>query len=472
MSLKTAKGTRDYVWRDRIILEYIERNVEKIYRKRGGIPMDTPMFELKSILLNKYGEDTKLIYDLADQGGEECALRYDLTVPLARYLAQTKTQKIKRYHTGKVFRRDQPSLSKGRYREFTQSDFDIVGEYLPMTADAEIISAACDILKEFKELIKKEYYIRINHKKLVDSIMEVSSVPVGIRKGISSAIDKLDKVSWAEAAKEMKEKGADRDMIEKIKSNIQIKGPLYSSIERIRKSEIGCTESGKEALADLDRLSELLAIYQVDEDIIIDLSLVRGLEYYTGILIEGGYEGIEGTLIAGGRYDNLVTSLAHIKEDNNSTDNAKINKKNSKEAEIVKCIGISFGISRFFSVLPLSSLYCKKSFTSVLVCSVGTSLENERLKMCLYLREHNINAEYFMGSANNFLRHCEYADSHDIPVIVLVGRREIENKEFVVLWGNRNDRKKKVVKKEDLISTIEDAILETGFSVEYLITPQ
>ncbi|EHY65628.1 hypothetical protein NERG_01235 [Nematocida ausubeli] len=249
--IKTAKGTRDYFGRDKIVLDRIIQEVQEIYQKRGGVSLDTPTFEIKSILMNKYGEDSKLIYDLADQGGEICALRYDLTVPLARHLAMTKTVKMKRYHTAKVFRRDQPALSKGRYREFYQSDFDIVGEYAHMAADAEIVSTACSILENFSKDVpadRNALYIRINHKKLVDSLMEVCGVDKSLAGPIGSAIDKLDKLPWEEVAEEMRKKGATEEAVEGIKEFIQIKGS-FNVLSVLKEKSIGQTESGKEALA-------------------------------------------------------------------------------------------------------------------------------------------------------------------------------------------------------------------------------
>ena len=155
--------------------------------------MDRPVFELKEILSGKYGEDSKLIYDLADQGGELCSLRYDLTVPFARWLAMNSSvQNIKRYHIAKVYRRDQPAMTKGRMREFYQCDFDIAGVYDPMLPDAEIIRITCEIFEGLGW--KDNFTIKINHRKILDGIFAVCGVPADKTRTISSAVDKLDKV--------------------------------------------------------------------------------------------------------------------------------------------------------------------------------------------------------------------------------------------------------------------------------------
>ncbi|KAI5192431.1 histidyl-tRNA synthetase [Nematocida minor] len=466
--IKTAKGTRDYAGKDKILIDRIIAEIEKIYKRRGAVPFDTPTFEIKAILMNKYGEDSKLIYDLADQGGELCALRYDLTVPFARYLAMTKTVKMKRYHTAKVFRRDQPALVKGRYREFYQSDFDIVGEYAHMAADAEIVSTTHDVLKNFsKDMKNRSFYIRLNHKKLVDSLMEVCGIDASLAGTIGSSIDKLDKMAWKEVAKEMEEKGAHAESIEKIKDLIKIKGS-FEIISLLKSSEIGQTEKGKQAIDDLVRLHELLVVYGVDEQVVLDISLIRGLEYYTGILLEGGYEGIEGTLVAGGRYDGLVNSLFEIKhpethEIAEGLDNLELSKKTKKKqkqknnAEEVKCVGVSLGVSRLFSLIDTPE---KKTYTEVLVCSVGSNLLEERIKMCVHLRKNKINSEYFMGDSSNFSRHSEYADAIGAEILVLIGRKELEEETFQVIRGSKQNRIKSTVHISNLIPEIKKIIAE------------
>ncbi len=159
-----------------------------------------PVFELREILAGKYGEDSKLIYDLADQGGEICSLRYDLTVPFARFLAMnTNIQNIKRYHIAKVYRRDQPAVAKGRMREFYQCDFDIAGAYDPMIPDAEILKITCEIFKALGW--QGNFTIKINHRKILDGIFEVCGVPTDKLRMISSAVDKLDKVSPMQQSK-------------------------------------------------------------------------------------------------------------------------------------------------------------------------------------------------------------------------------------------------------------------------------
>lgn len=176
--------------------EHIERIVKECFSLYGGSCLDTPVFERKDILAGKYGEDSKLIFDLQDQGGEQLALRYDHTVPLARYLAMggpTTATHNKLWQLGKVYRRDQPVMSKGRMREFMQADFDITGQWDAMIPDAEILSLVCTILNK---LDVGTFTVKVNHRKILDGIFEVSGVPLEKIRAISSAVDKLDKVRW------------------------------------------------------------------------------------------------------------------------------------------------------------------------------------------------------------------------------------------------------------------------------------
>ncbi|CAM6031902.1 unnamed protein product, partial [Sphagnum compactum] len=139
-SRNSFAGTKDYSPQEMAVREKVFSTIINVFKRHGAVTIDTPTFELKDVLTGKYGEDSKLIFDLQDQGGELCSLRYDLTVPFARFLAMNKQIKhFKRYHIGKVFRRDQPVMSRGRYREFYQCDFDIAGDFECMLADAEAI---------------------------------------------------------------------------------------------------------------------------------------------------------------------------------------------------------------------------------------------------------------------------------------------------------------------------------------------
>jgi len=162
--------------------------------------IDTPVFELKSTLLGKYGEEGgKLIYDLEDQGGELLSLRYDLTVPLARYMGNKNLRKMKRCHIGKVYRRDEPNVNKGRFREFYQCDFDISGRSDNMLADAEVVGLMVEVLESFG----LEFEIKVSHRKLLEAMVSMAGCEMEKFKAVCSSIDKLDKEPWETVAKEL-----------------------------------------------------------------------------------------------------------------------------------------------------------------------------------------------------------------------------------------------------------------------------
>lgn len=215
-TLKVPKGTRDFSPTETAIRQKIFSRMEAVFKRHGAGALDTPDFELKEVLTDKYGEDSKLIYDLADQGGELCSLRYDLTVPLARYLAMNPTvQSLRRYQIAKVHRRDQPAMTKGRMREFYQCDIDFVGSYDAMHPDAEILALTCEVFEELGWGDK--FTIKINHRKLLDGIFSVCGVPGEKIRTISSAVDKLDKSPWEEVRREMVEdKGLDPTAADRI----------------------------------------------------------------------------------------------------------------------------------------------------------------------------------------------------------------------------------------------------------------
>ena len=199
MILKTAKGTRDYQPGQMAVREKVFTKIVSTFKRHGAETIDTPVFELREVLTGKYGEDSKLIYDLADQGGEILSLRYDLTVPFARYCAMNKISNIKRYHMAKVYRRDNPSILRGRLREFYQCDFDIAGDYDAMIPDAECVKIVAEILAAVNV---GKFVIKVNHRKILDGIFEVCGVAADMFRTICSAVDKLDKSPWEEVGKD------------------------------------------------------------------------------------------------------------------------------------------------------------------------------------------------------------------------------------------------------------------------------
>ena len=331
---KVPKGTRDYLPEQMAIRDEAFSIIRRVFKRHGAVEIDTPVFELKETLTGKYGEDSKLIYDLADQGGELLALRYDLTVPFARFLAVNAVGNIKRFHIGKVYRRDQPALSRGRYREFYQCDFDIAGVYGRMVPDSECLAVACEILDA---LPIGDFGIKLNHRRLLDAILDLCGVPAEKFRTICSAVDKLDKEPWSEVRREMVEdKGLAGEVADKIGEFVVLKGKpwdLYKSL--MAQKRFGDHKGAAEAMEDMRILFEYLDAMDKLKFISFDLSLARGLDYYTGVIYEAvcmnGNTQV-GSIGGGGRYDNLVSMF-------------------QEAGKVTPCVGVSVGIERVFTLM-------------------------------------------------------------------------------------------------------------------------
>lgn len=331
---KVPKGTRDYLPEQMSIRAQAFSIIRRVFQRHGAVEIDTPVFERKETLTGKYGEDSKLIYDLADQGGEMLALRYDLTVPFARFLAVNSVGNIKRFHIGKVYRRDQPALSRGRYREFYQCDFDIAGVYGRMVPDSECLAVACEILDA---LPIGDFGVKLNHRRLLDAILDICGVPAEKFRTICSAVDKLDKEPWSEVRREMVEdKGLTGEVADRIGEFVVLKGEpweMYQSLMDGKK--FGEHKGALEAMEDLRICFEYLDAMDKLKFLSFDLSLARGLDYYTGVIYEAvcmnGNTQV-GSIGGGGRYDNLVSMF-------------------QEAGKVTPCVGVSVGIERVFTLM-------------------------------------------------------------------------------------------------------------------------
>ena len=459
-----------------VIRDRIFSTITSVFKRHGAVTIDTPVFELRPILSGKYGEDSKLIYDLSDQGGELCSLRYDLTVPFARWLAMNPSiQSIKRYHIAKVYRRDQPAMTKGRMREFYQCDFDIAGSYDRMLPDAEIIRITCEIFGE-KGLgwtSNGGYMIKINHRKVLDGIFEVCGVPKEKIRSISSAVDKLDKSPWEDVKKEMvEEKGLSEEVADRIWGFVRRKGQR-DVMEALRQNHSAMENPNLTAgLEDMELLFEYLDAFGVLDKAEFDLSLARGLDYYTGVIYEVVTEGSSpstataqklqkapkkekaneidedrsndpsvgvGSVAAGGRYDELVGMFSGKTQ--------------------IPCVGISFGVDRIFSItkarmeadkdaaavrryilhssyefynsLSLNGAIANLTISTevdVFVMAFGgkgfTGLLKERMQVAKILWDAGIKAEFAYKHKPKLPAQFKAAEQSGIPFAVILGEDE------------------------------------------------
>uniref|UniRef100_A0A671MXL6 histidine--tRNA ligase n=1 Tax=Sinocyclocheilus anshuiensis TaxID=1608454 RepID=A0A671MXL6_9TELE len=261
--LKTAKGTRDYNPKQMAIREKVFNIIISCFKRHGAETIDTPVFELKETLTGKYGEDSKLIYDLKDQGGELLSLRYDLTVPFARYLAMNKITNIKRYHIAKVYRRDNPAMTRGRYREFYQCDFDIAGQYDAMIPDAECLKIVYEILNE---LDLGDFHIKVNDRRILDGMFAVCGVPDEKFRTICSTVDKLDKMAWEDVKKEMvNEKGLSEDVADRIGEYVSMQGGQDLAERLLQDPKLSQNKQACAGLTDMKLLFSYLELFQVTD---------------------------------------------------------------------------------------------------------------------------------------------------------------------------------------------------------------
>ncbi|CCH45341.1 histidyl-tRNA synthetase [Wickerhamomyces ciferrii] len=441
--LKTPKGTKDWADKDMVIREAIFSSLSGLFKRHGGVTIDTPVFELREILAGKYGEDSKLIYNLQDQGGELTSLRYDLTVPFARYVAMNNIQNIKRYHIAKVYRRDQPAMTKGRMREFYQCDFDVAGSYDLMVPDAEILAI---VVEGLTGLGITEFKVKINHRKILDGLFQVCGVKDEDIRKISSAVDKLDKTPWEVVKKEMvEEKNQPEEVADRIGEYVKLKGSLSEVLETLKKSEaLLANETAKQGIDEMSTLLTYVQAFEIEKFVSFDLSLARGLDYYTGLIYEAvtsasapptnaselkkqkksddedasEYVGV-GSIAGGGRYDNLVNIFATA---------------NGKKNQSIPCVGISFGIERIFSLIKLreaqkKDLTIKPSATQVFVMAFGGGPDwkgylPERMAIAKQLWSQGIETEYVYKAKANPRKQFEAAEKSGAPVAVILGKEE------------------------------------------------
>lgn len=408
---KIPKGTRDFGKEQMAVREKAFSIIVGVFKRHGAVALDTPVFELRETLMGKYGEDSKLIYDLADQGGEICSLRYDLTVPFARYLAMNNINSLKRYQIAKVYRRDNPS--RGRYREFYQCDFDVAGQYDVMEPDFEVIDVLTELLDE---LDIGDYEIKLNHRKLLDGMLEICGVPSDKFRTVCSSVDKLDKQSFDQVKKELvEEKGLTVETADKIGSFVKKRGPPLEILSDLKQdgSQFMENNGSVKALNDLEILFRALEKSKCIHRVVFDLSLARGLDYYTGVIFEAVFKGGStqvGSIAAGGRYDNLVGMFS---------------------GKQVPAVGVSLGIERVFTIMEEQfekdkNKSIRATETQVLVVLLGKDLALAA-ELVKELWNAKLKAEFSV--TKKVLKQIERANLSGIPLMVIVGESELERGE-------------------------------------------
>ena len=402
---RTLSGFMELLPQDQIKFNEMLDTIKKTYELYGFLPEETPIIESSEVLLAKAGGETeKQIYSFK-KGDKDLSLRFDLTVPLAKYVAQyynDLTFPYRRYQIGKVFRGER--AQKGRYREFYQCDIDIIGDgKLSIINDAEIPSV---IYTTFKNLGFDNFVIKINNRKILNGLFDELNIS-DKKTEILIIIDKLEKIGMGAVKEELSKLNLSDEKINKIEQFFKIDGATDEKLEKLERLNFN-SEIFKEGLEELKEVVKYVRLFNVEEkNFVVDLTIARGLDYYTGTVYETnlvGYESI-GSICSGGRYENLASYYT---------------KKN------LPGVGISIGLTRLFYNLKELGLLksSKKSISKAGIIAMGVGIE-EAVKISNILRENNIPNEIYKEDTkikNKF----SYANNLDIPYVIIIGQEEKE----------------------------------------------
>lgn len=424
---RTLPGFMELKPNEQILFNQIKEKIEESYKRFGFLPLDTPILELSEVLLAKAGGETeKQIYRFTR--GDDLAMRFDLTVPLAKYVSKNYGElqfPFRRYQIGKVYRGERPQ--KGRFREFYQADIDIIGDgELSIMNDAEIPSI---IYTTFKSLGFDDFTIRINNRKILNGLFEYLNI-VELSTEIMRIIDKLEKIGKENVKLELLKLNIEEEIVDKILEFISISGDNEEKIESLERLNIK-NEVFEKGLFELKEVVKYIRLFGVpEENFNIDLTIARGLDYYTGTVYEtflDNYREI-GSVCSGGRYDNLAE---------NYTDKS------------LPGVGIAIGVTRLFDQLNDLKLIKteKESISDVLVISTSDDV-SECLPIANTFRKEGINTEVYMNDKKMKAK-FKYADKLKIPYVAIIGEDEVKE--------NKVSLKNLVTGKQDTIN-IQEAV--------------
>lgn len=414
------KGTRDFSAVEMNRRNYIFNNIRQVFEQHGYQPIETPAMENLSTLLGKYGEEgDKLLFRILNSGDflagitpsdssqklssqiSEKGLRYDLTVPFARYVVQHRNEitfPFKRYQLQPVWRADRPQ--KGRYREFYQCDADVIGSDALLN-EAELLSMADQIFRK----LKIDVSIKLNNRKILAGIAAVIGHPDKIID-LTVAIDKLDKIGIDKVNEELVERGLTLQAVEKLQPILHLKGSNAEKLDQIE-TVLNESEEGLKGIQEIREILHYVSAMYIKSEIELDLTLARGLNYYTGAIIEvKAKDAAIGSICGGGRYDNL-TGIFGLPG--------------------ISGVGISFGADRIYDVLLEKNRFPEHTAasTQVLLVNFGGKEQLFCLQLSLELRNLGINAELYPDVAK-LKKQFGYADSKQIPWVIIVGEEEMK----------------------------------------------
>ena len=403
---RTLPGFMELLPNEQILFEQMKNKIEKVYQRFGFLPLDTPILELSEILLAKAGGETeKQIYRF-EKGDTDISMRFDLTVPLAKYVAKNYGNlsfPFRRYQIGKVYRGER--AQKGRFREFYQCDIDIIGDgELSILNDAEIPSVIYQLIKE---LGFNDFTICINNRKILNGLFEDMSQTDNATE-ILRIIDKIDKIGVEAVCEELEKLGIEKHKINQIIEFIKIEGTTDEKLQKLQDLNIQ-TDNFKKGLEELSQVVKYIRVFGVpDSNFKVDLTIARGLDYYTGTVYEtflNNYREL-GSVCSGGRYENLAEYYTDKK---------------------LPGVGISIGLTRlFYKLNELGLIKAEKySMADILIVPMTENLEVP-IRLANSLRELNINTEIYLND-KKLKAKMKYADKLKIPYVIVMGDDEINS---------------------------------------------
>lgn len=434
------KGTRDFLPMEMVRRNYIFDTIKGVFQKYGYLPIETPAMENLSTLMGKYGEEgDRLLFKILNSGDylkkldssdleennsqktaikiSEKGLRYDLTVPFARFVVQHRndiTFPFKRYQIQPVWRADRPQ--KGRYREFFQCDIDVIGSN-SLLNETELIRVIDEIFKNLGISVT----IKINNRKILSGIATVIDAPDKLTV-ITTAIDKLDKIGIDKVYDELRQKGLSEDAINSLEPIINLGGDNRKKLQCL-KEFIGLSEDGSKGILEIETMLDHLKMLNIEAKVELDQSLARGLNYYTGAIIEVVANDVNiGSVCGGGRYDNL-TGIFGLPD--------------------VSGVGISFGADRIYDVMNDLNIFPEQSQTSteLMIVNFGEKEALYSLKVLEEIQKSGIRTELYPDSVK-VQKQMKYANQKSISYVLLIGEEEIKTGIYTLKNMNTGDQQK------------------------------
>ena len=418
------KGTRDFSPAEMMRRTYIFETIKSVFRTYGFAPLETPAMENLSTLLGKYGDEgDKLLFKILNSGdyaaglddGQlrtaskicEKGLRYDLTVPFARYIVQHQSEIVlpfKRYQIQPVWRADRPQ--KGRYREFYQCDVDVIGSR-SLINEVELI----EIVERVFGKLGINVTLKMNNRKILYGIAEAIG-HADKMMDITVAIDKLEKIGIDNVRAELSERGLEQEAIDRLQPILELSGSNSEKLNKLR-DVISCSETGLKGIVEMEEIFGYVEALGLNLPIELDLSLARGLNYYTGAIFEvKAMDYAIGSICGGGRYDDL-TGIFGMPDTSG--------------------VGISFGADRIYDVMTGLNLFPEEVdfSTKVLFVNLGEQERMAAMRIMRTLRDHGVATEIYPEPAK-MKKQMEYANRRSIPYVVIIGSNELQNGQATV----------------------------------------